>query len=139
MRVLCALLMLAIAAAAAPAVPASDTPTAAAEQAARAWLALVDAGKYAASWNSASTMFRQRISSAQWEAAAAGARAPLGALKSRTLQSATPASTLPGVPDGQYVVIQFAASFEHKASAVETVTPVKDADGTWHVSGYYIK
>jgi hypothetical protein len=84
-------------------------------------------------------MFRQRISSAQWEAAAAGARAPLGALKSRTLQSATPASTLPGAPDGQYVVIQFAASFEHKASAVQTVTPVKDADGTWHVSGYYIK
>jgi hypothetical protein len=136
MKVLCALLMLALAA---PATPASDTPTTAAAEAARAWLALVDAGKYAASWNSASTMFRQRISSAQWEAAVAGTRAPLGALKSRTLQSATPTGTLPGAPDGQYVVIQFASSFEHKASAVETVTPVKDADGTWHVSGYYIK
>ena len=136
MKLLCALLMLAIAA---PAAPASDTPTAAAEGAARAWLALVDAGQYAASWNSASTQFRQRISSAQWAAAVAGVRAPLGALKSRTLQSATPTNTLPGAPDGQYVVLQFAASFEHKAGAIETVTPVKDADGTWHVSGYYLK
>ena len=34
---------------------------------------------------------------------------------------------------------RFESSFEHKASAVETVTPMKDADGTWRVSGYYIK
>ncbi len=136
MKLLCALLMLAVAA---PAAPASDTSAAAAETAARAWLALVDAGKYAESWSSAAAMFRQRITSAQWAAAAAGARGPLGALTSRTLQSATPKSSLPGAPDGEYVVIQFASSFEHKASAVETVTPVKDADGAWHVSGYYVR
>ena len=136
LKVLCALWMLL---SAVPAAPGTDTPTAPAESAARAWLALVDAGKYADSWSGAATMFRQKITAAQWEAAVSGVRAPLGALKSRILKSATPRNTLPGVPDGEYVVIQFAASFEHKADALETVTPMKDADGKWRVSGYFIQ
>jgi hypothetical protein len=53
--------------------------------------------------------------------------------------STTYATELPGAPDGEYVVIQFAASFKAKKSAVETVTPMKDEDGSWRVSGYYIK
>jgi hypothetical protein len=84
-------------------------------------------------------MFRQKVSQSQWQSAAASARAPFGALRSRTLQSATAKSALPGAPDGQYMVLQFASSFEHKASAIETVTPMMDTDGQWHVSGYYIK
>jgi hypothetical protein len=36
-------------------------------------------------------------------------------------------------------VIQFATSFENKQSAVETVTPMRDSDGTWRVSGYYVR
>jgi len=46
---------------------------------------------------------------------------------------------LPGAPDGQYVLIQFNASFEQKAHAVETVTPMLERDGTWKVSGYFIR
>jgi hypothetical protein len=42
-------------------------------------------------------------------------------------------------PDGEYVVIQFEASFENKKSAIETVTPMLDKDGNWRVSGYYVK
>lgn len=112
---------------------------AAAESASRAWLALVDAGSYAESWSAASALFRQKVPKAQWQSAASNARGPLGALKSRTLQSATFKSTLPGAPDGEYVIVQFASSFEDKASAIETVTPMKDQDGTWRVSGYYIR
>jgi hypothetical protein len=123
----------------AAATPTATSEVASAESAARAWLGLVDAGNYAKSWSSASSVFRQKVSESQWESAAASARAPFGAFKSRTLQSATPRSALPGAPDGQYVVIQFASSFEHKASAIETVTPMMDTDGNWHVSGYYIK
>jgi len=32
-----------------------------------------------------------------------------------------------------------AAVFEKKKAAVETVTPMMDRDGTWRVSGYFIK
>ncbi|HWN92533.1 MAG TPA: DUF4019 domain-containing protein, partial [Verrucomicrobiae bacterium] len=47
--------------------------------------------------------------------------------------------TLPGAPDGEYVVIQYETAFENKASAVETITPMLDKDGSWRISGYYIK
>jgi hypothetical protein len=123
----------------APATTSAEIPEAAAESAALAWLSLVDAGNYAQSWSAASTLFRQKVPESQWQSAAAGARAPLGSLKSRKVQSATLKNSLPGAPDGEYVVVQFASSFEHKASAIETVTPMKDVDGKWHVSGYYIK
>ena len=49
------------------------------------------------------------------------------------------AESLPGAPDGEYVVILFKTSFEGKAEAVETVTPMRDADGEWRVAGYYIR
>jgi hypothetical protein len=117
----------------------SEPREAAVESAARAWLALVDAGSYDESWSAAAALFRQKVPKAQWQSAASNARGPLGPLKSRTLQSATFKSTLPGVPDGEYVILQFASSFENKASAIETVTPMKDPDGTWRVSGYYIR
>ncbi len=107
--------------------------------AARQWLSLVDGQDYAQSWREASTYFRQAIGSAQWEQAVRSVRHPLGRVLSRRVLSKTYASSLPGAPDGDYVVIQFASSFEHKQSAIETVTPMKDKDGQWRVSGYYIK
>jgi hypothetical protein len=35
-------------------------------------------------------------------------------------------------------VIQYATRFE-RANVVETVTPMRDKDGSWKVSGYYVK
>jgi hypothetical protein len=67
------------------------------------------------------------------------ARKPLGALVSRKLKSAQYATSLPGAPDGQYVVIQYDTVFQNKSAAVETVTPMLDKDGHWRVSGYYIR
>jgi hypothetical protein len=111
----------------------------AAQAAASTWLKLIDAGRYDDSWDAASVLFRQTVPKAQWQSAALNARGPLGALKSRTLKSATFKTALPGAPDGEYVIVQFASSFQNKASAIETVTPMKDPDGMWRVSGYYIR
>jgi len=122
-----------------PHVKGSDNPEAAAESAALAWLVLVDAGNYSASWVAASASFRQHVPQSQWQTAAANARAPFGALRSRKLQSATFTHSAPGAPDGEYVIITFASSFEKKAGAIETVTPMLDSDGSWRVSGYYIR
>ena len=69
----------------------------------------------------------------------AAARKPLGEIKSRNLKSATYSTTLPGAPDGQYVVIQYESSFAHKKSARETLPPMIDTDAKWHVSGYFIR
>ena len=40
---------------------------------------------------------------------------------------------------GKYVVIQYTTRFANKADATETVTPMRETDGSWKVSGYFIK
>jgi hypothetical protein len=101
-----------------------------------AWLALVDSGQYAESWGEAASFFKAAVDSPNWERQVAGVRGPLGKMQSRVVKSAT---SVPGAPDGEYVIFQFDTSFEHKTGAVETVTPMKDKDGRWRVSGYYIR
>ncbi len=106
---------------------------------AKAWLSLVDNGKYVESWNEAAQYFKSAVSKDQWREAIQSARKPLGKNLSRELMSKNYHTSLPGAPDGEYVVIQFKASFENKKSAIETITPMLDKDGKWRVSGYYIK
>jgi hypothetical protein len=110
-----------------------------AEAAAFAWLALTDAGDYQRSWDQAASFFQASVSKPNWIHAVGNFRQPLGGLISRKVRSATFRRSLPGVPDGEYVVIQFDTQFEHKDGAIETVTPLLDKDGSWKVSGYYIK
>ena len=117
----------------------AETPEGAAEAAARAWLGLVDAGDYAKSWVTGAEYFRNSVLQAQWVTSVARVRGSLGSLKSRRLVSAKYTRSLHGAPDGEYVVIQFATSFEKRAEATETVTPMKDRDGRWRVSGYFIR
>jgi hypothetical protein len=110
-----------------------------AQVAAKSWLALTDSGKYGESWDNASSLSKSAVTKADWEKAIKAGRAPLGALKARKVKSAAFTRTLPGAPDGEYVVIQFESQFENKSVAIETVTPMHDKDGAWRVSGYYIK
>ncbi len=111
----------------------------AASMSAQVWLDLVDAGSYAKSWEDTAAAFKAAVSQADWEKTARAVRAPLGKMVSRKIKSQQYATALPGAPDGEYVVIQYATTFENKAEAVETVTPMLDKDGQWKVSGYYIK
>ena len=110
-----------------------------AQKAAEAWLALVDAEDYDQSWETAAAFFKQNVSKQQWARMAAKARKPFGALKSRELAGSRVETSLPGAPDGEYVVMQYKAVYANKAKAVETITPMKDPDGVWRVSGYFIR
>jgi hypothetical protein len=138
MKILIALIAVAVLVGAAPRSSGADTPETA-EAAALAWLALVDAGNYPQSWNTAAAYFKNAVPQSQWVSKVGAVRGPLGAVKSRRVSSSQPAHSLPGAPDGEYVIIHFATSFEQKADATETVTPMKDPDGHWRVSGYYIR
>jgi tetratricopeptide (TPR) repeat protein len=106
---------------------------------AEAWLKLVDAEDYGSSWDEAAELFRNAVTKNSWKQQLRAARAPRGDLHARKLATAIFASSLPGAPDGAYVVIRFEASFENKRQAVETITPTRESDGKWRVSGYYIK
>jgi Protein of unknown function (DUF4019) len=118
---------------------AQEESTQSAQNAAQAWLALTDSGQYAPSWDRAAEFFKASVAKATWFGAMSSARSPLGALKSRKLKSATFTRNLPGAPAGEYVVIQYDAQFENKASAIETITPMHEKNGSWKVCGYYIK
>jgi hypothetical protein len=120
--------------------PAQETENEkAATSAAERWLCMVDNEQYAESWKASAEYFRNAVNQKQWEHSMQTVRKPLGKLISRSAKNAVYKTTLPGAPDGQYVIIQFDTSFENKKSAVETVTPMMDKDGIWRVSGYYIK
>jgi len=106
---------------------------------AEAWLSIVDRGDYAESWAETAQFFKKVVPKEQWVKAIQSARKPLGKNISRKLESKDFRTTLPGAPEGKYVVIQFTSSFENKKTAIETITPMLDKDGKWRVSGYYIQ
>jgi hypothetical protein len=111
----------------------------AALSAAEKWLAVVDKGNYSESWREAASYFRNAVTQEKWDQSLQAYRKPLGRLVSRKVASEAYETSLPGAPDGEYVVIRFETSFENKNQAVETVTPMLDKDGKWRVSGYFIK
>lgn len=109
------------------------------EIAALQWLKLIDSADYSATWEQSAELFKAAVSKESWESAIRSIRSPLGATQSRKLKSTQFTRTLPGTPDGEYVVIQFETLFAHKSAAIETVTQLKEKDGSWRVSGYFIK
>ncbi|APV49876.1 hypothetical protein BWI17_09390 [Betaproteobacteria bacterium GR16-43] len=115
-----------------------DIDTLPAQEAARAWLAIVDAGAYGDSWDQGAKAFQEKVPKADWEKALVAARGAMGKLILRKSRSVTYAKSLPNAPEGEYVVIQYETAFENR-NAIETVTPMKAKDGVWRVSGYFIK
>jgi Protein of unknown function (DUF4019) len=118
---------------------AQDKNIEAAKKGAESWLAVVDKGDYATSYDEAASLFKLAITKEDWLRKVRAARGPLGKVISRNLKGTQYKTSLPGAPDGEYVVIQYDTSFENKWSAVETITPTLDKDAQWRVSGYFIR
>ena len=121
-----------------PAPATAESSTAAAQHVAAAWLALIDTGRDAESWSAAASLFRSRVSAAQWRESLRSARAPLGAVKKRQLRWAAHTTTLANAPQGDYVVIQYVTDFA-EGRAIETVVTARDTDGAWRGAGYFIR
>jgi len=111
----------------------------AAVKVAESWLQLTDKGEYGKSWDESAEFFKKAITREKWEKSLEAVIQPLGKMLKRTIDKKKYATSLPGAPDGEYVVIKFISSWKNKKEAIETVTPMKDKDGKWRVSGYYIK
>ena len=78
--------------------------------AAESWLALVDDGKYGEGWDVAADYLKNAVTKDDFVKSMNAARKPLGKLKSREVKSKDYRKSLPGAPDGEYVVIQFKTS-----------------------------
>jgi hypothetical protein len=103
------------------------------------WLALTDGGGYSQSWDQASSVFQRAITRDAWIHALVNARQPLGKIISREVNSARYTQWPPAAPEGEYVSILYYAQFEQKAAASEFITVFREKDGSWKVSGYFIK
>ncbi len=101
------------------------------------WLAEIDNGHYAQSWQDASSFFKSVVSQQKWESDLATGRRPLGILESRKLESARYGTKLRRMPAGKYVLMRFETSFANKEYAIETVTFTLDKDGQWKPAGYW--
>jgi hypothetical protein len=122
-----------------------ETAEQAAIAAAENWLALVDAGDYAQSWNQTSSLSKSSIqtrwlfkpgsSELQLRSGLAALQKQFGRAVSRNLKSKEYAEELPYYPEGEYVVLKYETSFE-RYNGVETVTLMKEKDGAWRVSSY---
>ena len=104
-----------------------------------AWLALMDGQRYGESWDQASQLFQDATPRLKWETNAQSVRGPLGPVNGRKMHSATYTRSLPGAPPGEYVVIRYETHFVNRPFSSETVTPSRDKDGSWKVSGYFIQ
>jgi hypothetical protein len=111
----------------------------AAQLAAEHWLALVDAGKYGESWDEAAPILKNSNGRKDWMAYLKEKREHLGKVASRKLLKADPLKNVPGMPQGQFLGMQYRTSFEKLKSAVEVVVPVLDKDGQWRVSEYIVQ
>src|SRR5512137_1832703 len=109
----------------------------AARLAAEKWLAIVDSGDYGKAWDQSARRFREAVTRQQWLESLPKTRGTLGAAKARRVEVASYKSSLAGMPDGDYVTVRFATTFEKKDEAQEAVTLVFE-DGTWRPLGYLI-
>jgi hypothetical protein len=113
-----------------------------ASEAAERWLAEVDKGDIAASYDHMAIASKQMVTREQWATSVKAARAPYGKVQERRQVTAVETHHLPGAPDSDYVLIQYNTWFDKlpdDQKAIETVIPMRDKDGFWRVSGYFVK
>ena len=97
-----------------------------------AWLALMDKGDYAQSWEAGSRSFRWAVTKGDWMEALEKVRRPLGKMISRKLIS-TKYSAL-----GNRFEAKFDSSFDGLKSTAETLVFTRQWNGGWKLAGYLI-
>ena len=107
-------------------------------RAAEKWIAVIDAGDYAFSWQEASDVFQAAVPRKRWVDNLPQIRGPLGPVITRTVDTVGFIENQPGANEEQNAVVRFKTSFENFKSATETVMLTPDKDGRWRVMGYYI-
>ena len=107
----------------------------AAQLVAKEFLALMDEGMYEEGWETFDLSDRS-LTENQWTDLSNRYRAPLGRLKSRTLENATNADNPPGAPPGKYISLLYQSSFQEGQQRVENLVLKLDTDGHWKMFGY---
>jgi hypothetical protein len=138
-------------AASSAAVPAAGSPGEAPQQpsinddrdvieASEKWLRLLDRGQLGPAWDVSAKTLQAQVTRAEWIKGIGAARKPFGRLAARNRDRFARAHQLPGVPEGDYAIVQFDSRFEGGRHATEQITWSLEPDGgVWRVAGYYIR
>ena len=103
------------------------------------WLGLLDQNQYDSCYETASEYMKNASSKAGFIQNIKEVFSPLGKRISRELVSISFHKQLPDAPEGNYILLQYVTRFENKNQAVETITAMLEKEGSWKISGYYIK
>ncbi|NNG41913.1 DUF4019 domain-containing protein [Pseudoalteromonas sp. NEC-BIFX-2020_002] len=106
--------------------------------AATSWLEIVDSANYAKSWHQADPYFQANVTTQLWVSKLTEVRRSLGAVKSREGVNRQTFTSLPELPSGEYVMLQFQTDFENRKESLESITMKKSAE-QWQVIGYFIQ
>ena len=110
-----------------------------ADTAAQTWLALVDKGELARSWDEGALVLQLGVTETKWEQLVRSARAPFEPFGARHQIMARYTTDPPNAPPGQYVLLQYQTDVSGGRHVVETVVPTLDGKRGWRVSGYFIR
>ncbi|MBX7481784.1 helix-turn-helix domain-containing protein [Qipengyuania qiaonensis] len=102
------------------------------ESAARAWLEMVDARDWEASYAATAASFREANTLKLWSDTAQSVQSGLGAKLSREFVGQDDVPSPQGI-----VIVKFRTDFANRADALETISLVREG-GTWKVAGIYV-
>ena len=115
----------------------------AAQEAALEWLALVDDGDYAGSWDHAGKLLQAAVTKEEWANAGQSVRRQAATMlpgidfSKRGLITARYAENIPNAPPGEYVIAQYAVTHAGQ-KIIETVSLQLEGEA-WKVVGYFVQ
>ena len=99
------------------------------------FLALIDGGKYAESWQSSAPLVRDKVTQQEWIEKLDKARSRSGDLIQRVQKSTRSATVLKDSPEGEYIILSYESDFQRAEDVSEYVTVMRDGDN-WKVASY---
>ena len=124
--------------AAAPAA-SNEAAIASAQKASDVWLDQLDGAQYGPSWDAAGAAFKQGVTRDKWITTVQKVRGQVGPLGTRKLEHSQFSTSLPGMPAGAYVTLQYRTVSGVGGFVTETVVMDREATQGWRVFGYFVK
>lgn len=110
----------------------------ASEQAANAWLKLLDQGSYGNSWDAGALALRLTMSRKEWVQTLDATRKPLGRPTDRKVADIRLSQDPKGLARGNYMIFLFETKFSTGHLAKEILTLQQNNKGEWHVLTYLV-
>ncbi len=104
--------------------------------AAREELRRIDQGQYEESWSKGDALLQKITSKEEWVSLLKEMRQPFGKVNQRALKRETPAYDPKGLPEGEYMIIEYLTSFDKGAQREERLTLRRGSEGRWRVLTY---